>query len=90
MKNLYIKISGQVQDVGFRYSTIQLAKKLNLTGWVRNAEDGGVEILAQGEENNLQKLLDWAQDGPPNAQVKNIEFEWGEIKSRFDKFEIKR
>jgi acylphosphatase len=89
MKQLHLKISGQVQMVGFRYSAIRMAQKLNLTGWVRNSEDGGVEILAQGEENNLQELLDWAHSGPSSARVENVEYEWGESGGKYDKFDVK-
>lgn len=104
MKTLYIKITGKVQNVNFRYSTKQLAEKLKLTGWVRNLENEGVEILANGNENNLKQLLDWAHHGPSNAKVKNIKYEWinksrtfgmryskkvRDKKYEFDKFEIK-
>lgn len=88
-KSLHIKITGQVQAVGFRYSTIELAQKLNLTGWVRNSKDGEVEILAQGQEDNLKKLLKWSCSGPRNAKVESVEFEWRENKNKFDSFKVK-
>lgn len=87
-KQLHIKISGQVQGVNFRYYTIELARQLNLVGWVKNTEDGGVEISAQGEENNLQKLLEWAYHGPSSARVEDVEFEWGDGKDNFDGFRV--
>lgn len=86
MKQLHIKISGRVQGVGFRYSTVQLAQKLNLTGWIRNSEDGGVEIMAEGEENNLQELLKWTQTGPPSAQVENVEHALSDATHEFQEF----
>lgn len=86
IKRLKIKIYGKVQMVGFRYSAVELAEKLNLTGWVRNVQDDGVEIVAQGEEKNLQELLNWAYSGPSGAQVEKVEFEWQEFKNEFDKF----
>lgn len=86
-KRLHIKISGQVQMVGFRFATIKLAEELGLTGWVRNTEDGGVEILAEGGEENLNKLLKWAQNGPPAAEVEEAKEEWLEYKNEFEGFE---
>jgi len=64
LHELHIKVSGEVQNVGFRYQTNKLAQGLQLTGWVRNAPDGTVEILAQGEKKNLTRLLTWARQGP--------------------------
>jgi len=89
IKSLHIKITGKVQNVNFRYSTKQLAEKLNLTGWVRNLENEGVEILANGNKDDLKQLLEWAHHGPNNAKVENIEYEWINKKYDFDKFEIK-
>jgi len=85
-KRIHIKVNGLVQGVGFRYYTIELAKQLNLTGWVRNTLDGGVEILAQGEEDNLKELLNWAYHGPKSARVENVEYKWGEYKNEFNEF----
>jgi acylphosphatase len=62
-------ISGQVQGVYFRASTTTQAKKLHLTGWVRNLPSGQVEIIACGDQANLAKLLQWLQQGPPLAKV---------------------
>ena len=87
-KSIFIKISGKVQNVGFRYATKKLADQLGLVGRVRNTEDWGVEILAQGSENNLKQLLDWCRSGPPNAQVEKAEAEWTEKEYAFENFVI--
>lgn len=85
-KKIYIKVSGRVQGVYFRYYTSQEAQKLDLTGWVRNTEDGGVEIVAEGEESKLKKLLAWTYQGPSNARVKKVEFEWKDFEGDFEEF----
>jgi len=58
MKRLHIYFSGRVQGVGFRYTTRQLARGLDLRGWVRNLPDGRVEMLAEGPEADINALLD--------------------------------
>lgn len=85
---LHLKISGQVTGVNFRYTTRQLANQLNLTGWVKNCPDNTVEILAQGEEKNLHRLLKWVKQGPKYAQVDKVEIEWLETKNNFTDFRI--
>ena len=57
MKRYYIVFSGQVQGVGFRYTTSHLANNLQLTGWVRNMSNGNVEMEIQGDQVKIDKLL---------------------------------
>lgn len=57
MKRFYIIFKGQVQGVGFRWTAAQIAYKYNLTGWVRNLDDGDVELQIQGNENELYQAL---------------------------------
>ena len=68
-------ISGKVQGVFFRKSTQEKARELNLTGWVKNLEDGRVQIWAQGEEDNLKKLKEWTHSGPDRANVEHVKVE---------------
>ena len=83
-----IKIFGNVQGVSFRYYTVQKARELNLTGWIKNAPDGTVEILAQGEKKALQKLMAWAREGPQGAEVKKVVLAWRQPQAVFETFEI--
>jgi acylphosphatase len=69
MQRITIIVHGQVQGVGYRYTTHLEAAKLGLTGYVHNCPDGTVEIVAEGETATLQTLLDWAKIGPAAAQV---------------------
>lgn len=77
-KRVVIKIYGLVQGVSFRYYTREEAQKLNLSGWVKNEPDGSVTIVAEGEEKNLKKLINWAKSGPSFAQTEDIKIQWQE------------
>lgn len=69
------RVSGRVQGVFFRATTRERALGLGLTGWVRNAPDGAVEVLACGEEANLAELESWLRRGPDLARVVSVERE---------------
>lgn len=66
-------VSGTVQGVFFRQSTRRRARELALLGWVRNLPDGRVELVAQGDDAAVDRLLDWLWYGPANAQVADVE-----------------
>ena len=68
-----IIVSGRVQGVFFRKNTKQKATELNVDGWVKNTYDDKVEIFAQGNEENLNKFIDWCKQGPQKATVENIQ-----------------
>ncbi len=67
-----VKVSGKVQGVWFRATTQRQARALGVTGYVRNLDDGSVEILAQGGDQPVQQLIDWAHQGSANAQVAEV------------------
>jgi acylphosphatase len=73
---IHILVFGDVQGVFFRAGTVSEAKRLGLTGWVRNNPDGSVEMIAQGGREQLQKLLEWCAHGPAGASVSRVEHEW--------------
>lgn len=70
---LYVRVSGMVQGVGFRWFVRERARRLGLSGWVRNLEDGSVEIAAEGEEPQVDLLRLELQKGPSGAMVKAVE-----------------
>ena len=72
-KALHALVSGRVQAVGFRQRCRHVARSLGLVGWVRNLEDGRVEIFAQGSDEGVDGLLEWAWAGPSAAVVTGIE-----------------
>lgn len=65
----FFKVRGQVQGIGYRYFVIQTAKKLSLTGWVRNCPNGNVETEAQGTEKNLRDFKTQLESGHSFAHV---------------------
>jgi len=73
MKAISLKITGHVQGVFFRKESKRQADARSITGWVRNCDDGSVEIFAQGEEDDLQNLEGWCAEGPSGAKVEHVE-----------------
>ncbi|MCH9274914.1 acylphosphatase [Bifidobacterium amazonense] len=66
-------VTGMVQGVGFRYSTVEQARRLGLAGWVRNRFDGSVEVEAQGGRAKVAQLISWLKVGPRWAHVEQVE-----------------
>ncbi len=83
-------ISGKVQGVYYRASTAKRAKALALTGWVKNLEDGRVELFAQGPQSELDKLLSWCEQGPVLAKVSNVDKQIAELDQQLVGFEVRR
>lgn len=72
MKCLEIIITGKVQGVFFRKSAKEAAIKLGIKGQARNLPDGSVQIIACGENDNLEKLIQWCHHGSSAARVENV------------------
>jgi acylphosphatase len=72
VKSVYILIGGKVQGVGFRYFTQIKAAELHISGWVRNTADHGVEIEAEGRDENLTVFIEWMKIGPARANVSSF------------------
>ncbi|MFW9822549.1 MAG: acylphosphatase [Candidatus Thorarchaeota archaeon] len=89
MKNsrIIIRVYGLVQGVFFRYTTRKIARKLGLTGYVKNLLNGSVYIEAEGSMEKLKKLLEFAKEGPRNARVDRIEHEYKPPLSQYKDFE---
>lgn len=85
----HLYIFGRVQRVLYRYNTRREALNLGLTGWVRNLPDGRVEVIAEGEEDQVEKLIQWCREGPPHAIVRGIEVEREPPTDKFETFSIK-
>lgn len=71
-----ITVKGRVQGVAYRAATRNEAMRLGLNGSVRNLADGSVEALAGGEPANVEALIAWCQNGPPQARVESVSVEW--------------
>lgn len=71
---IHLRIEGRVQRVFYRQSTVRQACLIgNISGWVRNRQDGSVEILAEGDDNSLALLKEWCFTGSPNSHVTSVE-----------------
>lgn len=68
-----LRITGLVQGVAFRASTVTTARTLKLSGWVANRADGSVEAVAEGDDVAVTALVRWCQHGPPAARVAAVE-----------------
>ena len=88
IKAIHAFVSGRVQGVGYRAFTKRIARSLGLKGFVRNLPDGRVEVYAEGEEENLEKLLEKLKEGPFFAEVKNVEFTFLEPRGQYEDFII--
>ena len=69
----HILVTGKVQGVFFRQATKVIAIKNNVNGWVKNLENSQVEILLEGEEKDVNLVVDWCRHGPANSRVDKIE-----------------
>jgi len=81
-----LRISGRVQGVGFRYSMVEEAERLGVTGWVRNRRDGTVEAVVDGTPDAVEAMLAWARNGPRGARVTEVQV--SEIQESFEQFEM--
>ncbi len=75
LRRVRIVVDGMVQGVGFRYFTRNLARSLNLTGFVRNTRDGRVETEAQGAPEQVGAFINGVRTGPSRAMVSGVEVE---------------
>ncbi len=88
MRTLHIIVKGIVQGVCFRYFTSYNAQQFGIHGYVKNLNNGEVEIIAQSETQNLQPFLEKIKLGPPAARVDDIKIEEDPEQIEYDSFEI--
>ena len=79
-------ISGKVQGVYFRESTLIEAQNLGVMGWIRNLMDGRVEAVFEGEEHAVKMLVNYCRQGPPAAKVNYFDVSYGPFKGEFSSF----
>ncbi|WP_438970289.1 acylphosphatase [Methylophaga sp.] len=89
IKQHHLLISGHVQGVSYRVSAWEKAQQLGLMGWVKNLPDGRVEMLVEGDEAALQKMMAWAEKGPCFAKVSNVTISEQPATDQFSDFQIR-
>jgi len=78
VERLHAVVRGDVQGVGFRYYVQRKARQLGLPGWVRNNDDGSVELVAEGERDALEQLKRAVEEGPRGARVDRVDTQWSQ------------
>jgi len=85
---LHAVVRGDVQGVGFRYFVQRRAHQFGLSGWVRNNDDGTVELVAEGSRDALEKLKQAVEDGPRAARVDRVDADWSEATGTLGAFDL--
>jgi acylphosphatase len=90
MENIrvHLIIEGRVQGVFFRDSTRREARAQGLKGWVRNRPEGTVEVVAEGPEEKVRRLIAWCHHGPPSARVTRVQETPETWQGEFTSFEV--
>jgi acylphosphatase len=83
-----IFVKGKVQGVFFRQTLKVKAKQNNIFGWVKNLDDGRVEAVLEGTEENVDILVEWCHGGPANARVEDVEIRNEKFANEFSKFDV--
>jgi len=86
---VHLFISGIVQGVFFRAHTRNSARSLNLTGWVKNMDDGRVEVVVEGIRSRITEFIGWCHKGPAAASVLSVEVKWQQATGEFEDFEVR-
>jgi acylphosphatase len=86
---LHAIVEGHVQGVGFRYFVLEVAQQLKLSGWVRNLVNGNVELVAEGNRADLDKLYSALQSGSPGSLVTSVVCDWLPAQNTFTMFSIR-
>jgi len=90
LASLQAIVYGRVQGVFFRAFVSKRAAELGLTGYVRNLRDReAVEVQAEGERRQLERLIDHLKVGPPGARVEKVKIKWSEYTGSYSDFSIR-
>ncbi len=89
MKAFQVNVSGRVQGVCFRANTREEAKRIGVAGWVKNLQDGSVEVFMQGQEEKVNSLLSWCYQGSAGASVTSVDYVEKPVDPSINTFSIK-
>ena len=84
----HVYVTGKVQGVYYRANTRDTARERGVDGWVKNLDDGRVEAVFEGAEDDVESLVEWCHDGSPRARVDDVTVEYDEPEG-LDGFEVK-
>ena len=84
----HVLISGRVQGVGFRNYLRSKARKLNVYGWVTNAQNGWVEAEFEGQKDKIDQMIKYSKHGPFLAKVSSVKIEWKKEDGKYTSFEV--
>ena len=88
MERVHAVVHGDVQGVGFRYFVQRRAHQLGLKGWVRNNDNGTVELVAEGERRDLEELKHAVEQGPRTARVERVDVDWSTATGNLGAFDL--
>lgn len=88
MKRVLLVISGNVQGVFFRSNLKHIAERFNVKGYAKNTNEGNVEVILEGKEENVNKVIEFCKTGPQNAKVKKIDIKEEIYQNEFSDFSI--
>lgn len=89
-RRVRVRIIGKVQGVYFRAETHSAAHRIGVFGWVRNARDGSVEAVFEGEAHRVREMVAWCWKGSPFSRVDNVEVAEEPYRNEFQDFQILR
>ena len=73
MASKHIVVNGRVQGVNFRSAAEDAAQDIGVAGWVRNRDDGSVELVVEGDDDAVDRMVGWARQGPSAAEVTDVD-----------------
>ena len=73
---MLLLITGRVHGVAYRISAKRIADKLNISGWIKNNQNGTVSIMAEGGYDSLVEFKKWCKQGPKSAEVEAVDSIW--------------
>lgn len=88
-RQLQVFFSGSVQGVGFRFTAEQTARQFDVCGFVRNLPDGRVELVAEGEERELQEFLRAVKESRMQPNIRGSEVSWKEPENSWKTFSVR-
>jgi len=85
----HLLIRGRVQGVCYRAFTRDIASQLELSGWVRNLDNGNVEALFEGSKEDIERAITHCHKGPPGARVEDVGVMWEDYRGDLQGFQIR-